>query len=92
MGCEKFGHGKGAEASIAKDLDHLVVWIDVPLVSWVLQVVLLDVAPEQLETLDPGGLWDPHNALKFRGQPPRLAQASVFLGRRHFLFVHNAGE
>ncbi len=39
-------HLDALEATIAKDLDHSVVWVEEPLVMGVLQVVQLDVSPE----------------------------------------------
>ena len=56
VGGEKLGHAEGTDLLGAENLGHLLVGGEVLLVLGVLEVVLLQVGPELLDALGPGGL------------------------------------
>ena len=56
MGREEFGHSKGTDFVIAKDLGHLLVGGEELLVLGVLQIVLLEVSPKKLNAFGTAGL------------------------------------
>ena len=56
MGSDALGHAEAADLLRAEDLGHLLVGDEVLLVLGILQVVLLDVGPEELHELGAGRL------------------------------------
>ena len=56
MGADVLGHAECKDTVVAKYLGHLLVGDEVLLVLRVLQAVLLDVDPEQLDNLTTTGL------------------------------------
>ena len=53
---EELGHGESPDAIGSEDLGHLLVGGEELLVLWVLEIVLLQVGPQLLDALGPGGL------------------------------------
>ena len=56
VGADVLGHREAAHLVLAEDLGHLLVGDEVLLVLGILQVVLLDVGPEELHELGAGRL------------------------------------
>ncbi len=56
MGADELGHGKGPHLVLAENLCHGGIRLEELPVLGVLEVVLLDVGPELLDTLSAGGL------------------------------------
>ncbi len=86
MWSEVLCHLYALEAPIAKDLDHPVVWVEEPLVMGVLQVVQLDISPEQLGAFNPGGSRNSNDGLQLGRESPGLAQACVLPSCWHCRF------
>jgi len=56
VGRKEFGHTESTDAVVTEDLGHLLVRVEELLVFGILEVVLLDVSPELLDTLGTAGL------------------------------------
>lgn len=81
VGGEELGHAEGTDAVVAEDLGHLLVGHKELLVLGVLEVVLLDVGPELLDALSPGGLLLANNVGELSAQLHGLGQTCSL---RHF--------
>jgi len=53
---QEFCHSKASDFFVAENLGHFSVWGEILFVFWVLQLVLLNVGPQVLNDLAPGGV------------------------------------
>ena len=79
MSGEELGHGEGADTVGSKNLGHLLVGGEELLVLGVLEVVLLEVGPQELDALGAGGLLLSDDIGQVGGQLHGLGQAGSFL-------------
>ena len=74
MSGDELGHGKGSHSVVAKDFGHFLIWEKVLLVLRVLEVVILYVGPEVLDTLPAGSDAHPNDVGQVAGDSHGLAE------------------
>ena len=78
MFAKVFSHAKSPHLVLAEDLGHLFVGLEILLVLWILELMLLDVGPELFDALAPGGLLLADNVSEFRRQLVGLGESGTF--------------
>ena len=75
MSAQELGHTESTNPVVAEDLGHLLVGVEELLVLRVLKVVLLDVSPQLLDALSPGGLLLADNVSELSGELHGLGES-----------------
>ena len=57
MFAKVFSHAKSPHLVLSEDLRHFFVWLEILLVLWILEAMLLDIGPELFNTLSASGLF-----------------------------------
>jgi len=71
---QEFRHSKASDFLLAENLGHFSVRSEILFVFWVLQLVLLNVGPQVLNDLAPGGVGSAHYGCQIGGERVGLGQ------------------
>merc|ERR1739838_366095 len=88
MGRKECGHSKGTKAVFTENLSHLLVGGEILFVFGVLEVVFLEVSPQEFDAFGTAGLVFADNGSKISAQLHWLGKSSSF---RHFEFLLDSG-
>ena len=78
MGREEFGHSKGTDFVIAKDLGHLLVGGEELSVFGILEVVLFQVSPKLFDAFGTAGFLLANNVSQFSGELHGFGETGSF--------------
>lgn len=78
MSPQKLSHTECTDPLASEDLGHLFVWEEVLLVFWVLEVMVLEVLPQHLDTLCSGGLFHSYDSCEIIAELHGLGQTRSF--------------
>jgi hypothetical protein len=92
MGGEELSHAESTDAVLAENLGHLLVGGKVLLVLGVLEVVLLDVGPELLDTLCAAGLLLADDVSELSAQLHGLGESGSLRHDEFFVGVSEENE